>query len=166
MPLLRIWKAGAGRIEKKWMDEHIKIAKGRTIMFTNDLVDNNLNTLSWWTEKHNKYATREAIDRLHREDPFLDEYYDTNYVSGDKINWHKSLYMHLPLFVRPFLYFFCRYIIRLGFLEGKPGLIWHILQGFWFQFLVDAKIYQIRHIASKKGKSIKDVLVEDFDVKF
>lgn len=50
-------------------------------------------------------------------------------------------------------------------MEGKPGLIWHILQGFWFQFLVDAKIYQIKHLARKQGKSVKAVLEDDFGVK-
>jgi hypothetical protein len=43
-----------------------------------------------------------------------------------------------------FLLFLFDYAIRLGFLDGKPGLIFHVLQRFWFRFLVDAKIYEIR----------------------
>jgi hypothetical protein len=31
----------------------------------------------------------------------------------------KGLWNRLPLYVRPFLYFFYRYVIRLGFLDGK-----------------------------------------------
>ncbi|GAB4300412.1 MAG: hypothetical protein Fur0025_40060 [Oscillatoriaceae cyanobacterium] len=37
-----------------------------------------------------------------------------------------------------------RYTIGLGFLDGKEGLIFHFLQGFWYRFLVDAKIYELR----------------------
>jgi hypothetical protein len=32
----------------------------------------------------------------------------------------------------------------LGFLDGKEGLIFHFLQGFWHQFLIDAKIYEAK----------------------
>lgn len=164
MKLLRIWRNGAGYIQQKWMDEHIRLTHGDTLMLRHDMADHNLNQLHWWTAKHNNYAIREAVDRLHREQPFLGEGYETGYASGNKTKWHKSLYMRLPLFLRPFLYFFYRYIIRFGFLEGRPGLIWHVLQGFWFQFLVDAKMYQIKHLARKNKKSVKQVLMEDFGV--
>ena len=29
-----------------------------------EMIDDNLNPLTWWTEKHNKYASREAVDLL------------------------------------------------------------------------------------------------------
>ena len=34
------------------------------------------------------------------------------------------------------------YVLRLGFLDGKAGLIFFVLQTFWFRFLVDAKLYE------------------------
>jgi len=49
---------------------------------------------------------------------------------------------------RPFLLFLFDYLIRGGFRDGKPGLVFHVLQRFWFRFLVDAKIYEMR----RKGK--------------
>jgi hypothetical protein len=33
-------------------------------------------------------------------------------------------------------------VFKLGFLDGKEGLIYHFLQGFWYRFLVDAKLYE------------------------
>lgn len=48
------------------------------------------------------------------------------------------------MFVRPFINFFLRYVLKAGFLDGKEGFIWHILQGFWYRMLVDAKIYEIK----------------------
>ena len=164
MTLLRFWRNGTGYIQQKWMDEHIRLTHGETRMLEHDMADHNLNHLHWWTAKHNGYAIREAIDRLNREYGFLGDGYETGYVSGKKTKWYKSLYMRLPLFLRPFLYFFYRYFLRLGVLEGRAGLIWHVLQGFWFQFLVDAKIYQIKHLAAKHGKSVEQVLREDFGV--
>ena len=49
-----------------------------------------------------------------------------------------------PLFFRAFLYFLMRYTIGLGFLDGIEGLVFHFLQGFWYRFLVDAKIYELK----------------------
>lgn len=162
---LNIWRNGAGYIQQKWMDEHTKLRYGQTMMLDHDLVDHNLNHLGWWTDKHNRYSIREAVERLNREYRFLGDGYDTGYGIGNKKKRYKSMYMRLPLFLRPFLYFFYRYVVRFGFLEGKPGLIWHVLQGFWFQFLVDAKIYQVKHLARKHGKSVKAVLEDDFGIK-
>jgi hypothetical protein len=57
----------------------------------------------------------------------------------------KSLYERMPLFVRPMLYFLVRYFLRLGFLDGRRGLIFHFPPGFWFRFLVDAKVFEQKH---------------------
>jgi hypothetical protein len=62
--LLRIWRTGSGLLEQRWMDEHPKLGEGDIIAFKHDLVDHNLNNLTWWTNKHNNYATREMIDFL------------------------------------------------------------------------------------------------------
>jgi hypothetical protein len=59
--------------------------------------------------------------------------------------WIKeNFYSKMPLFIRSFLYFLYRYFFRFGFLDGKEGLIFHFLQGFWYRFLVDAKIYEYK----------------------
>ncbi|MBX2890012.1 MAG: glycosyltransferase family 2 protein [Saprospiraceae bacterium] len=163
MVLLRVWRNGTAYIEQKWMDEHIRLKHGRMEVLQHDMADHNLNNLTWWTAKHNAYATREAVERLNAQYHFLEK--EPDETSDSKIKWHKQLYTQLPLFVRPFGYFFYRYCLRLGFLEGKPGLIWHVLQGFWFQFLVDAKIYQIKYLAKKQGKSVRQILIENFGIK-
>jgi hypothetical protein len=49
----------------------------------------------------------------------------------------------MPLYVRPFLYFWYRYFIKLGFLDGKQGSIFHFLQGFWFRLLVDIHVDEV-----------------------
>lgn len=55
--------------------------------------------------------------------------------------WLKIKYIKSPLFVRPFINFTLKYILKGEFLDGKEGFIWHILQGFWYRMLVDAKIF-------------------------
>ncbi|MGA1933798.1 glycosyltransferase family 2 protein [Arcobacter sp. YIC-464] len=166
--LLRIWRYKDGHIEQRWMDEHIKLSKGKTIQFENDLVDDNLNDLTWWTNKHNNYATREAVDVLNIIHEFLkyDEV-DSNFfgTQEERKRYLKKKYANLPLFTRPFIYFLWRYFIKLGFLDGKQGLIWHFLQGFWYRFLVDAKIYEIQKKAKDSNLSLKDTLIQKYGFK-
>jgi hypothetical protein len=59
----------------------------------------------------------------------------------------------MPLFLRPALYFTWRYFFKLGFLDGKPGLVWHFLQGGWYRFLVDAKINEVYHLAEQEMRA-------------
>lgn len=68
--VLRLFRYGRGRCEQRWMDEHIKVA-GTTVDFAGELIDDNLNTLTWWTNKHNRYASREAVDLLNLEYRFM-----------------------------------------------------------------------------------------------
>ena len=60
----------------------------------------------------------------------------------ERRRWFRNVYSRGPLFTRAFAYWSYRYLLRLVFLDGKEGLIFHFLQGFWFRFLVDAMIYE------------------------
>ncbi|MGM9510885.1 glycosyltransferase family 2 protein [Larkinella sp. GY13] len=157
--LLRIWRSGQGICEESWMDEHIKLSTGRSIQFGHDLVDHNLNNLTWWTQKHNLYAIREVIDILNirfnfdqsiRVEP---KFFGTQ---EQRKRYLKQRYASLPLFTRPVMYFLYRYIVRLGVLDGRPGLMWHFLQGLWYRFLVDAKLYEVYHRVGTDKQAIID----------
>ncbi|GLU52378.1 glycosyltransferase family 2 protein [Dyadobacter frigoris] len=155
--LLRIWRHGLGVCEELWMDEHIKLSSGTTAQLQNDIVDHNLNNLTWWTQKHNNYAIREVIDLLNIKYNFGNKETVTPDFWGSqeqRTRYLKIKYANLPLFTRPFLYFIFRFIFKGGFLDGKKGLIWHFLQGFWYRFLVDAKIYEVYQRAGKEKENI------------
>src|SRR5690606_21937928 len=65
--LLRLFRRGHGRIEQRWMDEHILVENGRVVHFAGGFADHNLHDLSFFIDKHNKYATREAVDVLNQK---------------------------------------------------------------------------------------------------
>ncbi|WP_247368954.1 glycosyltransferase family 2 protein [Bradyrhizobium sp. CW10] len=153
--LLRIWRWGEGRIEDRWMDEHIIIKKGDTVTLNGGFSDHNLNDLTFFTDKHNKYATREAIDVLNQRLCFLGG--DNRMLAGNsprqavrKRAIKERIYNKIPFQLSALLYFGYRYVCQFGFLDGKEGLIYHLLQGFWYRFLVGAKIFeleaQIKHL--------------------
>lgn len=146
--LLRIWRSGKARMEQRWMDEHILLTEGRSITFKHDFSDHSLQNMDWWTAKHNRYATREAIEILNRKYhlfPADDGIVERGSLSqaGLKRVVKERIYNLLPAFSGPLLYFFYRYFIRLGFLDGKEGLVYHFLQGFWYRFLVEAKVMEL-----------------------
>ena len=156
IPLLRIWKTGLGKCEERWMDEHIELENPKLLSVKNPLFDENLNTIHWWTIKHNNYAKREAADYLINKYniTFEIQKLDTNTSANFKRHLKNNYYNSLPLFLRAFLYFVFRYFLALGFLDGKTGFIWHFLQGFWYRFLVDVNIFEIE----QKTKSDPDLI--------
>jgi glycosyltransferase involved in cell wall biosynthesis len=138
--LLRIWKRGFGRYQDTWMDEHIALSNGQVLKLHGDLIHEIPKSLSEWTRKHDWYATRECKQIL---TPPASECLPTASQARLKTLLKQRLYLRLPAFYRAFFFWFYRYFLRLGFLDGKEGLIYHFLQGFWYRFLVDAKLYEL-----------------------
>ena len=166
---LKLWRRGHGECENRWMDEHIRLTDGTSVFIDvkgADQVDANLNDLTWWTQKHNGYATREMVDMLMMEYGLDDEAneIEAKLFGSDpqRKRWLKLKYVKSPLFVRPFLNFTLRYILKAGFLDGKEGLIWHFLQGFWYRFLVDAKIFETRRKFNWDDEKIKKWIEDNY----
>ena len=53
-----------------------------------------------------------------------------------------GFYYKLPKYFRARMYFWYRYYLKLGFLDGKAGKIYAFMQAYWYRFLVDAKLYE------------------------
>ena len=162
---LRIFRNGFGKCEHRFMDERIILSSGDTFHINSDLIDHNKNNLSWWTAKHNRYATREAIDLLNYKYNFFDSFSKKNNLRNNGLLRRrlKKIYRNLPLFIRPFLFFFVRYFIQLGFLDGKRGLIWTFLQCFWYRFLIDTKIYEANLASGKKKEELIKYFKKNFN---
>lgn len=141
--LLRMFRKGKGVSEVREMDEHLILKEGEEITFKNDFIDDNKKGLHFWIEKHNGYATREAEEILRAEN----KKQESSRLGGQagRKRWLKEkIYNNSPLFIRPLFYYLYRYFFLLGFLDGKEGLIFHFLQAFWYRFLVDVKVYEMR----------------------
>ena len=154
LTLLRIWRRGKGRIEDRWMDEHLYLTDGRTVTFVGGFADHNLYDLTFFTAKHNSYASREALDalnqRLHLFEPQLALTGEaTSNQAKIKRFLKESIYNRLPFEISASMFFLYRYIFQLGFLDGRRGLVYHVLQGFWYRFLVGAKLRELEHAVAQ-----------------
>jgi len=165
---MRIFKYGKAQCEVRLMDEHIELLDGVSIPFNGAWVDDNLNSIGWWTIKHNGYAIREAVDLLDIEYNIIGNANNdkAKILSSEAIakRLKKHKYARMPLFWRSFLYFFIRYVIRGGFLEGKEGFLWHFLQGWWYRTLVDAKIFEIKKACGNDKEKIEAYLKDKYNI--
>jgi glycosyltransferase involved in cell wall biosynthesis len=141
------------RHEWAWSDEHELLdfrfyVKGEMATLQHDLVEDNQKEfdISFWIAKHNQFAQLQAREELLRQrDGIGWNIRPSLFGTPDqRILWLKRIWYHLPLYVRPYLYFFYRYVLRLGFLDGKQGFLFHFLQGFWYRLLVDVVLDDLR----------------------
>lgn len=161
--MLRVWRTGHGRCENRWMDEHM-IVDGEIGHLPADIADINLNNVTWWTGKHNQYASREAVDLLmHRRSGERETATTQLNFQARMKRWLKlKVYARLPLGLRALLYFLYRYFVLLGFLDGWQGLAFHFLQGFWYRFLVDVKVHELETLMQSKDLSLEQAVWQEF----
>ena len=156
-PVLRLFRYGRGRCESRWMDEHVKGAEP-SVTFRGDLIDENLKPLTWWIDKHNRYASREAVDLLNLEYGFGPRDSIAGLRAGSRAGvkrWVKErVYARLPRGLRALAHFLYCYVFRLGILDGPSGAVFHVLRGFWYRYLVDAKIAEVERCRRDSGADV------------
>lgn len=140
------YKAGKGDIEDRAMDEHIVTFEGKTVELKNDSLHFDFKSLEAWTAKHNWYSSKEATDYFAIQKR-TDEKHSLKTVIKNK------LYYKLPIGTRAHIYFIYRYYLKMGFLDGKEGKIYAFLQAYWYRYLVDAKIYEMKTCDTKYSDS-------------
>jgi glycosyltransferase involved in cell wall biosynthesis len=148
---LRLFRTGIGRCEDRRYDQHFLVMSGTTGSLPGAMVDDIRMSLTEWTMRHNRWADGEVAEidtqitagRLHP---------DRHGNPAERKRFLRQKYNRLPLFIRPFALFIYRYFFRLGILDGTEGLIFWVLQTFWFRFLVDAKLWEKRRATNQLRK--------------
>jgi glycosyltransferase involved in cell wall biosynthesis len=138
--LLKLFRKDAVRVDEGDLMDHRFYVDGRTEQLAHDIVEDNQNEhdIAFWIEKHNRYAIRHAREERQRRDesiwPVTPRFFGT---PDERSAWLRRRWYRLPLYVRPALYFFYRYVIRFGWMDGKQGFVFHFLHGFWYRLLID-----------------------------
>jgi len=152
--VMRLFRRSAGRFGRHGASEHLILEGGKGyLQYAFDHSDSR--PLSDWIQKHNRYADLEAEEYL--REGFQGGYQDSIPArfwgkQAERKRWIKlHVWNRLPLLLRPFLFFFRNYFLKGGFLDGREGLIYHVLWSFWVRFVIDAKIIE-REI---RGESVQ-----------
>jgi glycosyltransferase involved in cell wall biosynthesis len=164
--VLRLWRRGTADVERRWMDEHMLLRHGHAARLSGEFVDDNLNDIAWWTDKHNGYSTREAIDLLNHKYAFLPARGSVPLThQARRMRWMKEhVYARLPTGLRVLLYFAYRMIFRLGMLDGPGGFAFHFLQGCWYRYLVDIKMRAVERRMRRDGVDCIEAIRREFGV--
>jgi len=152
---LSLFRRGKGRFECRLRDqdpsmsdmevhEHV-IVNGKTAKLRHPLLHYNVESLSRYIQKHDEYSNWDARVWLEGE-ANSGELPPTLFgTQAQRRRWLRKNLFNLP--GSPVLFFFYKYFLRLGFLDGVPGLIYCGFQCIQF-FHIKAKIYELR-----KGKN-------------
>lgn len=143
--LLKLFRRDAVSVDDSELVDHHFTVRGAVGRLEGDLIEDNQNEadISVWVDKHNRYARLQARQELaERHSP--NEGGRAFGTPDERVRWMKARWRQLPLFIRPCLYFTYRYFIRLGFLDGREGFVFHVLQAFWYRLLVDINISELR----------------------
>jgi glycosyltransferase involved in cell wall biosynthesis len=140
------------------VDHHFRVP-GRVACLDGDLVEENRkeDEIDFWIDKHNRYAGLLAREELRRRTEGSGALKPALFGDPDqRVLWRKNLWRRLPAYLRPFLYFTYRYVLRLGFLDGKEGFVFHFLHAWWFRLLVDIKIEEeIRALRTNSARAVR-----------
>jgi glycosyltransferase involved in cell wall biosynthesis len=155
--VLRLFKRNAGRFGRHGISEHLML-EGEVGYLRTPFEHCDNKPLSDWIGKHDRYAGLEAEEYLRGQ-------FATGRASSinarlwgnqaERKQWLRlKVWNRLPLLIRPFLFFFRNYFFKLGFLDGRAGLVYHVLWSFWYPFLVGARILE-KQLAATQAAGVR-----------
>lgn len=122
--------------------EHV-ILDGRAGYLRHDLLHEDFKSVYHYVARHNRYSNWEAREYANLLGRRSGEARLPASLFGDPVQrkrWLKRQWVRLPL--RPLLRFMYMYVIRLGWLDGRPGLIFCLLFAF-HEAMISAKMYEM-----------------------
>jgi len=148
---LALFRRGKGRFECRLKEqdasmadmeihEHI-VVEGPTATLKHPVLHHNFSSLSHYIRKHDEYSNWEAKVWLNRDGADQELTPSLTGTQAQRRRWLRRKFFALP--ASPLAFFLYKYIFRLGFLDGVPGLIYCCFQGIQF-FHIKAKIYELK----------------------
>lgn len=130
--IVRLMRRGSVNFGRDVFSEH-PLVRGNVARLRNDLVDEDLKGLANWLHKHVDYAVLEASRREKGLRP------RSPYESRVRHFIKNKVAVKVP--ARPVIQFLYMYVIRGGFLDGRPGLSFCFYHA-WFQAVVNDLQYE------------------------
>jgi glycosyltransferase involved in cell wall biosynthesis len=144
----RLIKIGQVRVEREINEEYH--TDGQIGFLQEHLLHYPFNKgVAYWIERHNRYSTLEAAALIRETQDCLPLH---DLFSRDPVKRRralKQLAYRLP--GRPLLVFGYLYFLRLGLLDGGPGLTYGLLRAF-YEYLIDLKASELQR--RERGLSI------------
>ena len=148
--VLRLFRHKKGRVVDAGLREYV-VVDGAAGWLKHDMIHDSVKSLGDWTAKHNRYSDVEASEMISAiGQQNLTAAQQSGMMEGSRRLWlRQQIWDRMPILARPVLLFTYRYVFRLGFLDGVPGLIYCFLHDLWYPFLIDAKCKEFQSRATQ-----------------
>lgn len=113
-------------------DAEYVVIDGNTGVLRNHMIHKDLKPFSTWIDKHNKISSMAAKSYINCDQEARPQH------SAMSLLWYK-----VPLALRPVVMFTYCYFMKLGFLDGSLGLLYHLHRNFWYPLLVYSKVKEL-----------------------
>lgn len=153
---MMLFKKSCGRIEDRRRDAHSEISEGYSVVAKNRFLHYDFKNLDSYIKRYNWYATREMQDYIDYINGASTEIRADKAVMAQRKKKF-GLYYKAPRYFRAWAWFLYNYIFRLGFLDGKEGLIFYFLECYWYRLLVDAKICEYEKSGKAEFEQLKSL---------
>ncbi|MDH4028153.1 MAG: hypothetical protein OEU95_04925, partial [Nitrospirota bacterium] len=125
------------------------MVQGRVLTLDSYIVHDDRKTIIDWYMKQGDRILLDAQERLENgkraKNVSAPSASSSCTIEGSRsVTLRNRFLLRLPGPVRPFAQFFYRYILRLGFLDGWPGFVYHFLLQFWYPLMVEALYHQLK----------------------
>jgi len=152
--LIRLFRRGCARYVAGYGFREKLMVEGRVLEMKYHLVHEDQNGIDGWIVKQLKRATIDAIEELHPSRQVTSDHFSQPGITEDR--WRTWVGQHLwhriPRLMRPFVLFLYRYLLKLGFLDGWPGFIYHFLLQLWYPLMVLVKYEEIKFSHQHQGE--------------
>ena len=147
----RFFPSKSTKVEETSYDQHFK-SKLKSKNLRGIIYDFNIQNLNDWIITHKRWSNLSLNDSIKRKNKNVVK----GALFGNKIErkrFFKNLYLSLPDIPRVLILFIYKYIFLFGFIDGKPGFYYAVLNSLWFRMIIDAKKYE-RKISKRKYEKI------------
>jgi glycosyltransferase involved in cell wall biosynthesis len=135
----RLVRLGHVHVEREVNEEYI--ADGNIAYLKSHLLHYPFNRgVAHWYERHNRYSTLEALAKVRmRDSPLsLKSIFGSDPI--DRRRELKRILYRMPM--RPSIYFFYLYLVRLGFIDGRAGLAFCRMRAS-YELIIDLKVLEL-----------------------
>jgi len=157
--MLKLFRRSFGELDPEETDTRVYV-RGSVGRLKSEIVEENVKErdILFYLQKHLRYADAFAREELKRQEEGVNWKLNPSLFGtpDQRVLWLKQIFFKLPLYVRPFIYFFYRYLFLLGFLDGKQGAIFHFLQAFWFRLVWDIRLEELKAAADRTDADWQD----------
>lgn len=145
--LLKLFRRGYGQLDPEEQDTRVYVdgAVGR-LRAPLEEWNRKEDQILFFLEKHLRYADAFAREELARRARGVAWKLEPKLFGNqdERTLWWKTRYYGSPLFLRPWVLFAYRYVLRLGFLDGWNGFLFHFFGAFWFRLVVDVRMRELQ----------------------